>query len=80
MKGDHQVFGPKYARQSFGSGVLKTISCRKPDTMVGLPLHPIAMSNLSLKLSQDSRHSWHIWVCLGKLNGQIVLTKFLQRG
>lgn len=37
------------------------------------------MSNLSLKLSQDSRHTWHIWVCLGKLNGQMVLTKFLQR-
>lgn len=78
MKGERRVFGSKYASKSFVSGVLKTISCRKPDTMAGSPL-PIAMSNLSLKLSQDSRHSWHIWVCLGKLNGQMVLTKFLQR-
>lgn len=79
MKGERQVFGSKYTSKSFVSGVLKTISCRKPDTMAGSPLRSIAMSNLSLKLSQDSRHSWHIWVCLGKRNGQIVLTKFLQR-
>lgn len=65
--------GPGWTETNFTAGN-QTLNFKKLDLF---HFYRIPVSNFNPKLRQDSTHNWHTWVCLGKLNGQMVLAKFL---